>query len=194
LEKTTKIEIKYMEQTTEKNVMLWYAIRTQNNKEKWVAERLRFEFDSNNLKEFLGEINIPHERLVSIRNGKKVFRDKMLYPGYVFVETSALGELKHILKTITGAGGLVRTQSGEISPMRENEVKRILDRKEEAEAEVKNGNNFIVGESIIITEGPFSSFNGVIEDINGDKVRVSVLIFSRKTPVDLTIGQIDKAK
>lgn len=185
-----------MEQITEQT-KLWYAIRTQNNKEKWVSDRLRVEFETNNLKDCLGEIIIPHERTVSVRNGKKVFRDKMLYPGYVFVETSALGELKYMLKSITGAGGLVRTQSGEIHPMREVEVKRLLDKKvdnDETNATPdKTSHNYIIGESVIITDGPFSSFSGIIDQINGDKVKVGVMIFSRKTPVDLTVNQIERS-
>lgn len=181
-----------MEKTNE-ITKLWYAIRTQNNKEKWVSERIRSEFETNNLKDCLGDIIIPHERVVSVRNGKKTFRDKMLYPGYVFIETSALGELKHMLKSITGAGGLVRTQSGEIFPMRESEVNRLLTKKEEPEIDI-NKNTYLVGDTIVITEGPFTSFNGVIDSINGEKIKVSVLVFSRKTPVDLTINQIEKAK
>lgn len=183
-----------MEQTTEKTKQ-WYAIRTQNNKEKWVSDRIKVEFATNNLKDCLGEIVIPHEKTVSVRNGKKVFRDKMLYPGYVFVETSALGELKHLLKTITGAGGLVRTQSGEIHPMRDVEVKRLLAKKDDEEiTSDKISHNFVVGESVIIKDGPFSSFSGSIEEVNGEKVKVSVMIFSRKTPVDLTISQIERGK
>jgi transcriptional antiterminator NusG len=183
-----------MEQITQSNTMAWYAIRTQNNKEKWVSERIQFEFETNNLKDFIGEIIIPHEKTVSVRNGKKVFRDKMLYPGYVFVETSALGELKHILKGINGAGGLVRTQSGEIFPMRDSEVKRLLDKKEDPISSDKLLHNYIIGENVIIKDGPFSTFNGTIEDIHGEKVKVGVMIFGRKTPVDLTIGQIERSK
>lgn len=185
-----------MGQTVDKNVMAWYTIRTQNNMEKWVSDRIRVEFEISNLSDCLGQIIIPHEKVVTVRNGKKIIRDKMTYPGYVFIETSALGELKHFLKTITGAGGLVRTQSGEITQMRESDVKRILTTQEDVDITKtdKVSHNYVVGENVLITDGPFQSFSGTIENIDGEKVRITVMIFSRKTPVDLTVNQIERAK
>lgn len=184
-----------MEQIVEKT-MSWYTVRTQNNKEKWVSERIRVEFETNNLKDCLGQIVIPHEKTITIRNGKKVIRDKMMYPGYIFVETSAIGELKHALKTITGAGGLVRTQSGEIYPMRDEEVKRILTTNDDVDLTKtdKISHNYVVGEEVLVTDGPFKSFTGTIESVDGEKIKISVMIFSRKTPVDLTVGQIERTK
>ena len=182
-----------MEEVKEKT-MLWYTIRTQNNKEKYVLERLRIEYDVNNLGDCLGQVVIPHEKIVSVRNGKKTIRDKITYPGYVFVETSTIGELKHFLKSIDGAGGLVKSQSGVISPMRQSEVDRILVKEIDPVLNdaPKSTNDYVVGESVLITDGPFQTFTGIIDHIDGEKVRIIVLIFSRKTPVDLLASQIER--
>ena len=191
-----------MEQTTEVNNQFdkkeqafnWYVVRVQNNKEKYVSERIRIEFDTNNLKDFLGEIVIPHEKVISVRNGKKTTRDKITYPGYIFLQTSSLGELKHFLKGITGAAGLVKSQSGEIVPMRENEVNKLFTNIENKKQEEKTKDSkFIVGESITIIDGPFTTFKGIVESTDGDKIKVSVMIFSRKTIVDLLSSQIQNA-
>ena len=92
--------------------MKWYAIRTQNNKEKSVLEKFSLEINRNGLNSLVGRTIIPMEKIVITKNGKKSFREKTIYPGYVFIETSALGERTNIVKGIAGAAGFVRTKSG----------------------------------------------------------------------------------
>ena len=110
--------------------MNWYAIRVQNNKERSVLEKLQNEVKFSNLIEKLGRTIIPTEKTVAIKNGKKVFKEKIVYPGYIFIETCAKGELTNILKTINGAAGFVRTRSGDIIPMKDSEVRSILHEQE----------------------------------------------------------------
>jgi len=173
--------------------MNWYVIRVQNNKERSVLEKLQNEIRLSNLADKLGRTIIPTEKTVSIKNGKKIFKDKIVYPGYVFIETCAKGELTNILKSINGASGFVRTRSGDIIPMKDSEVRVIL--HEQEITDTKDFTNiYILDEEIEIIDGPFSTFKGKISKLDTEKERVSVQvsIFGRPTNVDLTFLQIKK--
>jgi transcriptional antiterminator NusG len=173
--------------------MNWYTIRVQNNKERSVLEKLASEVKFANLNEKIGRSIIPTEKVVSVKNGKKVFKEKILFPGYIFVETSAKGELNNLLKNINGASGFVRTRSGEIIPMKEYEVKKILDEQVE-NANIDYNKLFVMDEMVEIIDGPFSTFKGKITklDIEKEKVKLEVSIFGRPMDVDLNITQIKK--
>lgn len=173
--------------------MNWYTIRTQNNKEKSVLEKLQNEVKFSKLDSKLGRCIIPTEKVLSVKNGKKVFKEKTLYPGYIFVETSAKGEIANLLKNVNGSSGFVRTRSGEVIPMKDYEVKKILVEQEESD-NLDLSLVFAVGERVEISEGPFQSFKGTIDsiDVQREKVRVIVTIFGRETVVDLTLMQISK--
>ena len=173
--------------------MNWYTVRTQNNKEKSVLEKLQNEVKFSNLEEKLGRCIIPTEKVLSVKNGKKVFRNKTVYPGYIFVETSAKGEIANILKTINGASGFVRTRSGEVIPMKDYEVKKILVEQDEND-NIDISSIFVIGERVEISDGPFQSFKGTIQsiDLQKEKVKVAVTIFGRETIVDLTLMQLIK--
>jgi transcriptional antiterminator NusG len=131
------------------------------------------------------------EKSFYVKGGKKVKREKVLYPGYIFIETSAIGELKYFLKGCNGATGFLTNKSGEIKPLSLLEVNKMIGQQEEAE-EVELENPFVAGEDVKITDGPFDSMIGTIESISGQKVKVVVSIFGRKTPVELDMMQIDK--
>lgn len=178
---------------TETEMMDWYAIRVQNNKERSVLEKLHTEVKYSNLGSKLGRTIIPTEKTMVVKNGKKVLKEKIVYPGYIFIETSATGELTNLLKSINGAAGFVRTRSGDISPMRSDEVKKILVEQEET-----NNKDFtlvyVMNEEVEIIDGAFASFKGIISNIELDreKVQVQVSIFGRPTKVDLSMSQIRK--
>lgn len=178
---------------TSSEKMDWYAIRVQNNKERSVLEKLLTEVKFESIPNLLGRTIIPTEKIMSIKNGKKILKEKIIYPGYIFIETSAKGELVNILKKINGASGFVRTRSGEIIPMKDYEVKGILN-----EQEITNNKDFsniyIMDEEVDIIDGAFSTFKGKIVKIDPEKERVSVQvsIFGRPTNVDLTYVQIKK--
>ena len=111
-----------MEEKILKEGMNWYVVRTMNNVENKVKERIIKEIESNNLTNLVSQIMVPTEKILSSKNGKKILKEKALYPGYIFIETSAIGEMARILKTIDGTPGFVRTRDGSISPMKKREI------------------------------------------------------------------------
>ncbi len=177
--------------TETKTTMKWYVVRSQANREKSVAERLIKESEKGDLQGKLGQVIVPMEKSFFLKNGKKVMREKVMFPGYVFVETNAIGELKFHLKGMVGATGFLTNRSGEIQPLSKDEVNKMLGLHEEAQL-VQPETTFITGEEIKVMDGPFSGFIGTIDEIKDQKVKVSVLIFGRKTPIELSIMQIDK--
>jgi transcriptional antiterminator NusG len=171
--------------------MKWYIVRSQSNREKSVSERLIKESEKGDLIGKLGRVIVPMEKSFFLKNGKKVMREKVTFPGYIFVETNSIGELKYSLKGINGATGFLTNRAGDILPLSNSEVDNMLGKHEKSK-EVEPENTFVVGEEIKVLDGPFSGFNGVIDEIVGKKVKVSVLIFGRKTPMDLNILQIGR--
>lgn len=173
--------------------MNWYAVRVQNNKEKRVLEDVKRELEDMNLLSKLGKSIIPTEKSVTMRNGKKFIREKMVYPGYIFIETSAVGELTNLFKGINGAGGFVRSRSGEVQAMKDREVSKIYVEQEVAD-NTDYKNIFLEGESVNVIDGPFNTFNGKISRLNESKetATVQISIFGRITDVELNYGQIEK--
>lgn len=170
--------------------MKWYIVRAQSNKERNVAERIISQSEKGDLMGKVGRVLVPTENTFYMKNGKKVKREKVLYPGYIFVETNAIGELKFWLKGLNGASGFLTNRSGEILPLSDSEVNRMIGQQEEQKVEVETP--FVIGEEVKIIDGPFSSMLGKIEAINEQKVKINVTIFGRVTPVELNIAQIDK--
>ncbi len=172
------------------STMKWYIVRAQSNKERNVAERITNESLKGDLMGKVGRVLVPTENTFYMKNSKKVKREKVLYPGYIFVETNAIGELKYFLKGMNGASGFLTNRAGEILPLSENEINRMIGQQEEAKIEVETP--FIIGEEVKIIDGPFSSMVGKIEAINEQKIKLNVSIFGRITPLELNITQIDK--
>jgi transcriptional antiterminator NusG len=166
----------------------WYIVRTQANREKSVSEKI-IKASSNELSG-VTQVILPIEKTFHMKSGKKIKREKVLYPGYIFVKCSAVGELKFFLKECNGATGFLTNKSGDIQELSEIEVSRMIGIVEDLKNDTEDP--FIVGEEIKITDGPFQTFLGTIEKIEGQKVKVSVSIFGRKTPLDLDVTQIDK--
>jgi transcriptional antiterminator NusG len=171
--------------------MKWYIIRSQTNKERSVAEKILNESERG---EFINKINtvlVPTENTFYMKNGKKIKRERVMFPGYIFIETNAIGELKYYLRGINGASGFLTNRAGEIEELTELEINKMLGiQKEMANKDVEDP--FIVGEDVKIIDGPFSSMIGKIENIDGQKVKLNVPIFGRLTPLELTLNQIDK--
>ena len=170
--------------------MRWYIVRAQSNKERNVAERITSQSEKGDLMGKVGRVLVPTENTFYMKNGKKAKREKVLYPGYIFVETNAIGELKFWLKGLNGASGFLTNRSGEILPLSETEVNRMIGQQEEQKIEVETP--FVIGEEVKIIDGPFSTMLGKIDDINDQKVKLNVSIFGRVTAVELDIIQIDK--
>lgn len=182
-----------MNQTIEKQstTMKWYIVRAQANRERSVSERIIKSADKGDLVGKVGRVVVPMEKSFFLKNGKKVMREKVMFPGYIFVETSAVGELKYFIKECNGATGFLTNRAGEVQPLSQSEVDRMLGQHEEMQ-EKKIESTFVNGEEIKIIDGPFSGFVGAIEEIKDQKVKVGVLIFGRKTLVELNTLQIDK--
>ncbi len=175
----------------EKQATKWYIIRANSNRERSVSEKLIKEGEKGDLVGKIGRVVVPMEKSFLIKNGKKVMREKVMFPGYIFIESNAIGELKYFIKGLSGATGFLTNRAGDIQSLTKSEVDSMLGKHEESKAQ-EFSNSFIVGEEVKVLDGPFASFQGTIEEVNGQKVKVSVLIFGRKTPLELSLFQIDK--
>ncbi|MBC8488899.1 MAG: transcription termination/antitermination factor NusG [Bacteroidetes bacterium] len=172
----------------------WYVVRTISGKEKKVKQYLENEINRLNLQDYISKVLIPIEKVYQIRNGKKISKERNLYPGYILIEAALIGEIPHLIKNITGVLGFLGTK-GEPNPLRTSEVNRILGKVDELAEQGEEINvPYIVGETISVVDGPFNSFSGVIEEINEEKkkLKVMVKIFGRKTPLELSFMQVEK--
>jgi len=174
--------------------MKWYAIRTQNNKEKSVLEKLNLEVNRAGISNLIGRTIIPVEKVLSSKSGKKFLRERTIYPGYVFIETSALGEVNNILKSVQGATGFVRSKSGDIHPIKSEEVRNLLKVEDEKREVVEKLTTFHVDDEVVIIDGPFDTFKGKVQEIleEKQKVRIGVLVFGRMTNIELNYDQIER--
>lgn len=172
----------------------WYVVRTISGKEKKVKQYLENEINRLNLQDYISKVLIPIEKVYQIRNGKKISKERNLYPGYILIEAALIGEVPHLIKNITGVLSFLGTK-GEPNPLRTSEVNRILGKVDELAEQGEEINvPYIVGETITVVDGPFNSFSGVIEEINEEKkkLKVMVKIFGRKTPLELSFMQVEK--
>lgn len=172
----------------------WYVLRAISGKESKVKETLEAEIKNTDLGDFVSQVLIPTERVYSVRNGKKITKEKNLYPGYVFVEAALVGEVAHRLRNITNIIGFLGGTT-KPDPLRPSEVKRMLGAVDEIQEMGEELNvPFYVGETVKVNEGAFNGFTGVIEEVNNDKkkLKVMVKIFGRKTPLELGFMQVEK--
>ena len=174
----------------------WYVIRAIGGKERKVKEYIESEITRLKLQDYISQVLIPTEKVYQIRNGKKINTERNFFPGYILVEMALLGEIPHIIKGVPNVIGFLGTEKGgEPTPLRISEVTRILGKVDElAESEEELNIPYIVGENVKVTDGPFNSFTGVIEEVNNEKkkVKVMVKIFGRKTPLELGFMQVEK--
>jgi len=172
----------------------WYVIRSISGKERKVKEYLDNEINLLGLQDYISQVLIPTEKVYQVRKGKKITKERNYFPGYILIEAVLTGEIPHIIRNIPNVIGFLGTR-GEPDPLREAEVKRILGKVDElAELGEEVNVPFIVGEAVKVTDGPFNSFSGVIEEINEEKkkLKVMVKIFGRKTPLELSFMQVEK--
>ena len=178
-----------MSETNEKR---WYVIKAISGKEKKVKEYLESEIKRLNMQDRIFQVLIPTEKYFEVRNGKKVSKERNYLPGYVLIEAILEGEVVHTVRNVPNVLGFLGTK-GEPDPLRPAEVNRILGKIDELQ-EMGEGNDisFMVGQSVIVNEGPFKSFSGIIEEVNDEKkkLKVSVKIFGRKTPLELSYFQV----
>ncbi len=177
-------------------VKKWYVVRAVSGKEKKVKQQIESEVTRNNLQRYLAQVLIPMEKYIQIKEGKKLNKERSYFPGYVLIEAALVGELPHIIRAVPGVIGFLGSKKGDDPiPLRPSEANRILGKVDElSENEAEMNIKFLVGETIKIIDGPFNSFVGTIEEVNEEKKRlkVSVKIFGRKTPLELTYMQVKK--
>ena len=174
------------------NEKKWYVVKAISGKEKKVKEYLESEIKRLNLQDRIFQVLIPTEKYFEVRNGKKVSKERNYLPGYVLIEAILAGEVVHVIRNVPNVLGFLGTK-GEPDPLRPAEVNRILGKMDELQ-EMGEGSDmqFLVGQSVIVNEGPFKSFSGIIEEVNEEKrkLKVSVKIFGRKTPLELGYFQV----
>ena len=173
----------------------WYVVRAIAGKEKKAKEYIESEISRLALQEFVSQVLIPTEKVYSVRNGKRISKDRSLFPGYVLVEANLVGEISHIIKGIPNVINFISEKNGNPVPLQESEVNRILGKMDDMYGQSEELTDpFIIGESVKIVDGPFSNFSGTIEEINDEKkkLKVTVKIFGRKTPVELSFIQVEK--
>ena len=175
----------------------WYVVRVATGYEMRVEAAIRDQVSYNGRQEEFGEILIPTEEVLEVRSGKKRKSQRKYFPGYILVQMDMSEDNWHMIRKITNVLGFVGGIKGKPMPVTEKEMQHIVDRMNRAEgSEPKSSMVFDVGEMVRVIEGPFADFNGVVEEVNYDKSRlkVSVLIFGRSTPVELEFVQVEKSE
>ncbi|WP_185851457.1 transcription termination/antitermination protein NusG [Blattabacterium cuenoti] len=175
----------------------WYVIKTISGQENKVKSYIENEVRDNGFQEHIGKVLVPIEKVIQMRKGKKIHREKVHYPGYVMVEANLEGEAVHAIKNVPGViTFLSEGKGGSAIPMRTEEVNKMLGKIDQLSEESYENITipFVVGETIKVIDGPFSGFNGTIEKINEEKrkLELAVLIFGRRTPLELNFTQIEK--
>jgi len=174
----------------------WYVVRAIGGKENKVKTYIENEIARLGMTEHVNRVLVPTEKVIQVRNGKKINKERVYFPGYVMIEANLIGELPHIIKSVPGViGFLGEVKGGDPVPMRKSEINRMLGKVDELS--VQNDNvaiPYIIGETVKVIDGPFNGFDGTIEKINEEKRKLEVMvkIFGRKTPLELSYMQVDK--
>jgi len=172
----------------------WYVVHAYSGMEKAVERNLRERIDRAGMQEKFGRILVPMEEVVELKNGKKSVSERRFFPGYVLVEMEMADETWHLVKHTNKVTGFVGGAKNRPAPISASEVLKIVHQMQEGVEKPRPKVEWSVGELVRVKEGPFTDFNGAIEDVNYDKskVRVSVTIFGRATPVELDFSQVEK--
>ena len=186
----------------------WYVLRAAGGKEKKAKEYLEKEIERRSLQDLVSQVLVPTEKVYRIRDGKLICTERLFYPGYVLIEAELTGELQHIIRNeiphmsgfltekrdVTRGSGKAQEEKLPI-PLRDDEVRRILGEQDEmASAETETVIDYKTGDAVKITDGPFTGFDGTVEEIVEDrsKLKVMVMIFGRKTILELNFTQVTK--
>ena len=180
---------------SENQGMKWYVLRAVSGKEAKVKEYIENAAKLNDtLAANVGQVLLPTEKQAALRNGKRVIKEKLFVPGYVLVEARLQGEVAHMLRFIPNVLGFLGGMDNP-TPVRQADINRILGTAEETAVQnVEVNIPYSVDETVKVTEGPFSGFSGIIEEVNAEKrkLKVMVKIFGRKTPLELGFTQVEK--
>ena len=172
----------------------WYVVRAVSGQEKKVKANLESMLIKSKLTDYVPQILITMEKVYQIKNGKKIAKERNYFPGYILIQAKFHGEVAATIKGINGVVGFLGSKDNPV-PLRQAEVNRILGNADEnGGVDIETTEPFIVGEPIKVTDGPFSGFSGIIEEVNEEKkkLKVMVKIFGRRTPLELNYTQVDK--
>lgn len=174
--------------------MAWYVVHAYSGMEKAVERNIMERVNRAGMNTKFGRIMVPTEEVVEIKNGQKKVTERRFYPGYVLVEMVMDDETWHLVKHTNKVTGFVGGAKNRPAPISEAEVQKIVSQMQEGVDKPKHKVEFMVGEFVRVKEGPFTDFNGSVEEVNYEKskVRVSVTIFGRATPVELEFSQVEK--
>ena len=174
--------------------MRWYVVQAYSGYEQQVMRSLQERIQRSGLDNKFGDILVPTEEVVEMRDGKKRKSDRKFFPGYVLVQMEMEDDTWHLVKESPRVLGFIGGTADRPAPITEAEANAILQRVEEGVDQPKPKVLFEAGEVVRVIDGPFADFNGVVEEVNYEKskLRVSVLIFGRSTPVELEFGQVEK--
>lgn len=173
--------------------MRWYIVHAYSNFENKVAESIRERAAQNGLTTMFEQILVPTEKVVEVRRGRKVDTERKFFPGYVLVKAELTDQVFHLIKNTPKVTGFLGSDNKPM-PIPESEALRILHQVQEGVERPKPSVTFEIGENVKVSDGPFASFNGVVEEVDEERSRlkVAVSIFGRATPVDLEYGQVEK--
>lgn len=171
----------------------WYIVHTYSGFEKKVAQAIRDQAIRKNMADAFDEVVVPTEEVVEMRRGRKVSSERKFLPGYVLIRMAMTDESWHLVKNTPKVTGFLGA-GGTPTPIRQDEADRILRQVQEGTERPKPSITFDIGEMVRVCDGPFTSFNGMVEDVDEDRARlkVAVSIFGRATPVELEYAQVEK--
>ncbi|WP_033958959.1 transcription termination/antitermination protein NusG [Psychroserpens jangbogonensis] len=175
----------------------WYVVRAVSGQENKIKAYIENEISRLGLEDYVDQVLVPTEKVIQIRKGKKINKEKVYFPGYIMIQANLSGEIPHIIKSITNViGFLGETKGGDPVPLRQTEVNRMLGKVDElaVDADLNVAIPFTIGETVKVIDGPFNGFDGVVEKINEEKRKLEVMvkIFGRKTPLELSYMQVEK--
>ena len=171
----------------------WYIVQSHSSFENKVAQLIKEEASKAQVSEKIEEIIVPTHDVTEVKRGKRIQRKKKYFPGYVLIKSEMDNDIYHMIKNIKKVSGFLGSKGSPI-PVSDSEVERILGQIKDGVAQPKSAIEYNIGEKVQVIDGPFASFSGMVEDIDEDKLRlkVSVSIFGRPTPVDLEYNQVEK--
>ena len=174
--------------------MNWYIVQAYSVFEKKVADSIKDVMVKSSLETNLGDVLVPTHKVTEVKKGKRTQKQKKYFPGYILVKLDLNKQIYHKIKSIQKVSGFLGPE-GKPVPVSENEVKKIMNQITETESNPSAGITFEIGEKVRVCDGPFASFSGLVEEIDEEKSRlkVSVSIFGRPTPVDLEYNQVEKS-
>ena len=172
----------------------WYIVQSHSSFENKVAKLIKEESEKAKISEKIEEIVVPTHDITEVKRGKRVQRKKKYFPGYVLIKSEMDNNIYHMIKNIKKVSGFLGSKGTPV-PVSDNEIEKILGQIKDGIAQPTSSVEYSIGEKVQVIDGPFASFTGLVEDIDEDKARlkVSVSIFGRPTPVDLEYNQVEKS-